>query len=40
MAVYGMADSCYEYDTSEGEVCVTPRPLSESVIGMVWSGLV
>jgi len=30
MAVYGMADSCYEYDTSEGEVCVTPRPLSES----------
>ncbi|KAK6818973.1 hypothetical protein PG987_016426 [Apiospora arundinis] len=29
-AGYGMADSCYEYDTSEGEVCVTPRPLSES----------
>ena len=30
MAVYGMADSCYEYDASEEEVCVTPKPLSES----------
>ena len=29
MTVYGMVDS-YEYDASEGEVCVTPRPLSES----------
>jgi hypothetical protein len=26
MAVYGMAGSCYEYDASEGEVCVSPEP--------------
>ena len=26
MAVYGMADSCYEYDASDEEVCVSPEP--------------
>ena len=26
MAVYGLADSCYEYDASDEEVCVSPEP--------------
>ncbi|KAK7937506.1 uncharacterized protein PG986_014374 [Apiospora aurea] len=26
MAIYGIADSCYEYDASDEEVCVSPEP--------------
>ena len=26
MAVYGVADSCYEYDATDEEACVSPEP--------------